>query len=46
LLGITAEAHEAHDWKSAFSLIHMQSVWPEFQVQGVALHQAFFLSEN
>jgi len=46
LLGVTAETLRANiDWKSAFSLQYGQfGVW--FQVEGVAPHQPFFLSEN
>ena len=33
------------DWKSAFSLQRGQFA-PKFEVEGVAFHQPFFLSEN
>ena len=45
-LGVTAEALRAIiGWKSAISL-KCGSVDPKFQVEGVAPHQPFFLSEN
>ena len=45
-LGVTAEALRAIIvWKSAY-LLQRAPVDPKFQVQGVALHQPFFFSEN
>ena len=45
-LGVTAEELRAIiGWKSAISL-QRGSVDPKFQVEGVALHQPFFFSEN
>jgi len=45
-LGVMAEALRANtDWKSMFSLQRGQFD-PKFQVEGVALHQPFFLPQN
>ena len=45
-LGVTAEALRAIiGWKSAISF-QWGSVDPKFQVEGVAPHQPFFISEN
>jgi len=45
-LGVTAEALRANiDWTSAFSLQRGQFD-PQFQVEGVARYQPFFLSQN
>ena len=45
-LGVMAEELRANIcWKSAISLQRVP-VDPKFQVEGVALHQPFFFSEN
>ena len=45
-LGVRAEELRAIiDWKSAISF-QRGSVDPKFHVEGVALHQPFFFSEN
>ena len=44
--GVTAEELRANSgWKSVISL-NRGSVDPKFQVEGVASHQPFFISEN
>jgi len=46
LLGVMAEELRTNIcWKSAISLQRVP-VDPKFQVEGVALHQPFFFSEN
>jgi len=45
-LGVTAEVLRANiDWKLAF-LLQQGYFDPKFQVEGVALHQPYFFSEN
>jgi len=45
-LGVTAEELRANiGWKSAISL-QLGPADPKFQIEGVALHQPFFFSEN
>ena len=46
-LSVTAEALRAIiGWKSAILLERYVQLEPKFQVEGVALHQPFFFSEN